>query len=229
MGALRPFPTEEGSEYELSVLEGPEGTLLAGAVDWRSVMNPVRDQGNCGSCWSFATIATVEGRWAVKRSGQQIQLSEQQLVDCSAQNQGCNGGWPSKAFTFLKVYGAQARDKYPYNALRGACKFSSSDIVAKVTNIYKIASVDAALASGPIPVYVQVTNSFRQYSTGVFNGVCGASINHAVTAVGYGSENGKYYFIVRNSWGAGWGEQGYIRILIGGNCPLYKDVYITTN
>ena len=123
LGAVRPMPSEDGSEWAIEPLEAPEGTLLAGAVDWTSIMNPVRDQGNCGSCWAFATIASVEGRWAIKRQGEKLALSEQQLVDCSAQNQGCNGGWPSKAFTFLKVYGAQDRTQYPYNAFRGACKF----------------------------------------------------------------------------------------------------------
>jgi hypothetical protein len=78
----------------------------------------------------------VEGRWAVKRFGLQISLSEQQLVDCSAQNMACNGGMPSKAFKFLKIYGAQSRDQYPYTAIKGACKYDASKIVAKVTNVY---------------------------------------------------------------------------------------------
>lgn len=84
LGAVRPHAGEDGSEYDLELMEAPEGDLLAGEVDWRSSMNPVRDQGNCGSCWAFATIATVEGRWSIKRGGQQISLSEQLLVDCSA-------------------------------------------------------------------------------------------------------------------------------------------------
>jgi hypothetical protein len=124
LGIVKPMAYEEESQFKLTELEAPSGDYLAGSVDWRGNMNPVRDQGNCGSCWSFATIATVEGRWSVKRGGQLIQLSEQQLVDCSAQNNACNGGWPPKAFTFLKVYGAQSRDEYPYNAVKGACKFS---------------------------------------------------------------------------------------------------------
>jgi hypothetical protein len=69
LGGVPPLPSEEGSEFSIAELEGPSGDLLAGAVDWTSYMNPVRDQGNCGSCWSFATIATVEGRWAIKRGG----------------------------------------------------------------------------------------------------------------------------------------------------------------
>jgi C1A family cysteine protease len=113
--------------------------------------------------------------------------------------------------------------------VRGACKYQSSAVVAKVNNIYQINALDSALASGPVPVYVQVTNSFRQYGSGIFNGVCGSAINHAVTAVGYGVENGKTYFIIRNSWGTGWGEAGYIRILANGNCGVYKNVYPTVN
>lgn len=92
-----------------------------------------------------------------------------------------------------------------------------------------MSTADVALASGPIPVYVQVTNSFRLYAGGIFNGGCGSAINHAVTAVGYGSSAGNTYWIIRNSWGAGWGEQGYIRVLSGGYCGIYKDVYPTTN
>ena len=118
-------------------------------------MNPVRDQGNCGSCWAFAAIATVEGRWSVKRGGQAIQLSEQQLVDCSAQNDGCNGGLPSKALSFFKSYGAQDRSEYPYTGVRGGCKYKASSVVAKVTGLYNIGSTaDKALATGPISVTV---------------------------------------------------------------------------
>ena len=86
LGAVRPLPTEEGSEWELEKLEAPHGELLGGGVDWTSYMNSIRDQGSCGSCWAFATIATVEARWTIKHSGQRISLSEQQLVDCSSQN-----------------------------------------------------------------------------------------------------------------------------------------------
>jgi C1A family cysteine protease len=193
---------------------------LQDAVDWRSkgAVNPVKNQGACGSCWTFGAIATVEGAHFIK-SGKLLSLSEQEIVDCDKTSYGCRGGWQSHAFTWLESHGAELETDYPYTARDGTCKWSSSKAQFEVTG-YKnvpsnsVSALKAAIAQQPVTVTIEADKSvFQQYRSGVLNSTsCGTQLDHAVAAVGYGSEGGQDYYIVRNSWGTGWGDQGYIKI-----------------
>jgi C1A family cysteine protease len=199
-----------------------------GGVDWRGYMNPVRDQGQCGSCWAFASVATTEGRYAIKHGGSKVALSEQQLVDCSRSvgNQGCNGGWASKALQWLQSNGANARSAYPYTARDGSCKKGLA-VAARITGVSGVSNAKNAIAGGPVAVYVQAQSGFMSYGGGIFNGVCG-QYDHAVTAVGWGTSGNTEYWIIRNSWGSGWGEAGHIRVQINGNCRITFDSFPST-
>jgi len=209
---------------EVPVVEETALQQANGPVDWRSQMNAIRDQGQCGSCWAFATIGTLEGRYAIKH-GSKVALSEQQLVDCNTACYGCNGGWASRSFTYLQSKGSQSRDSYAYTARDGSCRYNAQAVVAKVSGVSGVADAKNALAGGPVAIYLQAgTNGFMSYGGGIFNGACG-QYDHAVTLVGWGSQNGVDYWIVRNSWGSGWGEQGHIRIQINGNCRITFDSF----
>ena len=210
---------------ELKVQHSHSENVYAGTpVDWRSKMNAVKNQGQCGSCWSFAATATIEGRYAIKK-GSKVVLSEQQMVDCATACNGCSGGWASRALQYVQSAGGQMSSaSYPYRGVKGACRFSSSSVQAKVSAVYGIADAKAALASGPIAVYLDAGSAFQSYGGGIFNGYCG-QYNHAVTAVGWGSTGASEYWIIRNSWGSSWGEAGHIRIAINGSCRITFDSY----
>ena len=204
----------------------PQEPVVRGGtpVDWRSKMNPVRNQGSCGSCWSFAATAAFEGRYAIKK-GSKVELAEQQMVDCSTANGGCGGGWSSKALQYIQTIGGQmSRASYPYTGVKGSCKFSASKVAAKISAVSGVAVAKSAVASGPVAVYLEAGATFQGYGGGIFNGVCG-QYNHAVTVVGWGASGASEYWIIRNSWGTGWGESGHIRVLIGGNCRITFDSY----
>jgi len=196
---------------------------LPASVDWREkgAVNAVKDQGQCGSCWAFSSIAAIEGHHAVK-TGNLLSLSEQQLVDCSKNgNEGCNGGDMSLAFQYAETEGLELEADYPYEGVDGSCRATAAKEKVKVTAdnavpVNDAAQLKAAIAEGPVSVAIEAdTMVFQFYSGGIFNSdSCGTNLDHGVAAVGYGSENGSDYYIVRNSWGSWWGEQGYIRIAV---------------
>lgn len=203
------------------------GAGLPASVDWRQkgVVNPVRDQGQCGSCWAFATTANAESVWAISR-GQLLDLSEEFLVDCATGvgyfNMGCNGGQPDSAFKYMINNGQCTEASYPYKAgttkTAGSCQKCTSASVSfsscsDVTSNDQV-SLAAAVAKRPVVVAIEAdTRYFQSYSGGILDSTaCNTNLDHAVEIVGYGSENGKDYWIVRNSWSSSWGEQGYVRI-----------------
>ncbi|KAF7830595.1 low-temperature-induced cysteine proteinase-like [Senna tora] len=199
------------------------GQKLPDSIDWRKegAVAEVKDQGSCGSCWAFSTIAAVEGINKIV-TGDLISLSEQELVDCdTSYNEGCNGGLMDYAFEFIiKNGGIDSEKDYPYKGLGSRCDTYRKN-KAKVVAIDGYEDVPAndedalknAVANQPVSIAIEGGGrDFQLYDSGVFTGSCGTSLDHGVTAVGYGSENGLDYWIVKNSWGSSWGERGYIRM-----------------
>ncbi|PON67191.1 Cyseine protease [Trema orientale] len=195
---------------------------LPDSVDWRhnGAVNPVKNQGSCGSCWAFSTVAAVEGVNKIV-TGELVSLSEQELVDCDrAYNSGCDGGLMDYAFEFIINNGGIAtEDDYPYAGTNGHCDVSRAN--EKVVTIDGYEDVPAndenalrkAVAHQPVSVAIEAGGrAFQLYESGVFTGECGSQLDHGVVAIGYGTENGVDYWLVRNSWGTSWGEDGYIKI-----------------
>ncbi|KAK6476970.1 pro-cathepsin H-like [Huso huso] len=206
------------------------------SVDWREKGNfvtPVKNQGPCGSCWTFSTTGCLESVVAIA-SGKLPLLSEQQLVDCAQDfnNHGCKGGLPSQAFEYIQYNkGLMTEDGYPYTGQDGTCKFKpelAAAFVKEVVNITKydeMSMVDAVARFNPVSMAYEVTSDFMHYRDGVYTStVCHNTtdtVNHAVLAVGYGEESGTPYWIVKNSWGPYWGMKGYFYIERGRNmCGL---------
>jgi len=199
-----------------------EGDDLPESVDWRAkgAVVGVKDQGGCGSCWAFSTIAAVEGINQIV-TGDLISLSEQELVDCDkAYNQGCNGGLMDYAFEFIiKNGGVDTEKDYPYQEKDGQCdQYRKNANVVSIDDYEDVPTEDEkalqkAVAHQPISVAIEAgSRPFQLYKSGILSGACGTALDHGVTVVGYGTEGGKDYWIVRNSWGANWGESGYLRM-----------------
>jgi len=186
--------------------------------DWRSAggVNSVKNQGGCGSCWAFgATAGTEHAHW--RASGSLLNLSEQQLVDCSPYDHGCNGGFHTNAWTYLRSHPQMLTSQYPYTGRAGSCRASGGSVTVSGWQSVSRGSVSqhkAALNTGVVSIALAAGNSqFQMYRSGILDSTaCPTQIDHAVAMVGYGNEGGKDYWIVRNSWGSGWGDRGYIRI-----------------
>jgi len=201
------------------VLPVDDGAELEDAVDWttRGAVNPIKNQGQCGSCWAFSTVGTLESAWQIS-NGALYSLAEQQLVDCDRSDSGCSGGWPHTAYdSYVSRHGYCSESSYRYTARDGSCQDYSCDVkipqggVTGHNNVGSSSSgLKSALARQPVSVTVNA-GQLQLYSNGVVTGSCSGQINHAVIAVGYGTD-GLDYFKIRNSWGTGWGEGGYIRL-----------------
>jgi cathepsin L len=219
-------------------------TTLPASIDWRTknAVTPVKNQGICGSCWTFGTTGAMEGQIAIK-TGKLVRLSEQHLVSCATPlygQQGCDGGIPIYAFDFAKDNGGlQTEAAYPYveqntpeTSPAAKCRLppitkrvsqagTSTGNSVIITRNSEAALQTAVATAGPVSVAIHVPDgpSFFQYSGGVYSNpiAVGQQPNHAVLVVGYGTENGKDFWIVKNSWADTWGEKGYIRIARNAN------------
>ena len=191
-------------------------------VDWRSAgaVTPVKDQKACGSCWSFSTTGALEGAHFIA-SGELLSLSEQQLMDCSWKfgNLSCGGGLMDSAFNYAKTTPITTEAQYPYTAMfHTSCGYVAGTGKVQVSSYYDVTLNSAqalkdAIALGPVSVAIQANEpAFQYYTSGIITSGCGTSLDHGVLAVGYGSENGVEYTIVKNSWGPSWGESGFVRI-----------------
>jgi len=198
-------------------------TSLPESVDWRTkgYVTPVKNQGQCGSCWAFSAVATMEGAH-FNKTGKLVSLSEQNLVDCVKQDYGCGGGLPIDGINYvIKNGGIDTEQSYKYTARDGRCHFQKSHIGATFTGAKQLppqnehALQKAVAKVGPISVGIDASHmSFQLYQSGVYNEASCSStqLDHGVAVVGYGTEDGKDYYLVKNSWGSSWGEKGYIKM-----------------
>jgi len=231
-GLSRPMVTDEPLEIHAAPADV---STLAASIDWTTLgaVTPVKDQGQCGSCWSFSATGAMEGAYKNKH-GSLPSFSEQQFVDCdNRQNggtdMGCNGGLMDSAFKWATKNGGICTESgYPYvsgtTKTAGTCKTTCSKVSSSAPSGFVDVTVnsDSALMSAlninPVSVAIEAdTKEFQLYKSGVFTATCGYNLDHGVLAVGYGTDaaSGKDFYKVKNSWGTGWGEAGYIRFVRG--------------
>lgn len=222
-GAIPP-PAKDGLPYLGRVQETES---LADSMDWTTLgaVTPVKDQGQCGSCWSFSATGAMEGSYQVA-SSHLVSLAEQQLVDCDTAtgNEGCNGGWPYLSMTYASINGACKESSYPYRAADGTCTQSSCSLALQpgtVTGYMDVSQTTAGLMSalqhGPVSITIDASSwAFQLYSTGVMDTACRNQIDHAVLATGYDTDSdGTPFWRVKNSWGTTWGDAGYFNLARG--------------
>jgi C1A family cysteine protease len=204
----------------------------AAAFDWRSSgkVSPVKNQGQCGSCWAFATAATIESAYLIKFN-QLVTLSEQNLLDCAYAQNTCAGGYVYKAMEYARDNGLERDSDYRYEMRRGTCRNNGGTYHARISGYERLymqqdeVIKNALAAHGPMVAHINADgDDFKQYRGGIITGGSTA-INHAVTLIGWGPG----YWIVKNSWSASWGEQGFFRIASGRNVRnINNDLYYPT-
>ncbi|KAG5191392.1 hypothetical protein JKP88DRAFT_231214 [Tribonema minus] len=244
-GLGRPMPTKPATPFRTQVEAMPETARrldvddeeVPDEVDWRKkgAVTPVKDQGSCGSCWSFSTTGSMEGAYFLKTK-KLVSFSEQMLVDCDSYDSGCGGGLMDFSFHWIQENGGIcAEADYPYEAINDQCKSDACKVVPG-TNVASWVDVDQdmkslmkAVKKQPVSVAIEADESaFQFYSGGVLMNGCGTSLDHGVLLVGYGTtEDGVDYWTLKNSWGPSWGDAGYIRVLRGapqegGECGILQ-------
>jgi len=225
-----------GGLPKVGVHQAMDGEVAADSIDWVEIgaVTPVKNQGQCGSCWSFSTTGAIEGAWAMA-TGNLVSLSEQQFVDCSKENHGCNGGNAEYAFEFAEGQAICTEETYPYHASESSCAPGGCTVGVPSNGVTGYTDVDqteaafvSALNNQPVSIAIEADkDAFMSYTSGVLQELCGTQLDHGVLAVGYGSDNGVEYWKVKNSWGGSWGESGYIRLLRGkggmGECGILAE------
>lgn len=218
------FKPSKGSSAGKTSFRYENVKAVPASTDWRKkgAVTPIKNQGQCGSCWAFSAVAAAEGITKLS-TGKLISLSEQELVDCDVKgvDQGCNGGEMDDAFKFImKNKGLTTESSYPYTGSDDTCNAkAAASHAASITGYEDVpknseAALLKAVANQPVAVAIDAGGfAFQLYSSGVFDGDCGTDLDHGVAAVGYGTaSDGTKYWLVKNSWGTTWGEEGYIRM-----------------
>jgi len=212
---------------EAPLAEGVLYANLPASFDWRAQnkVTPVKNQGSCGSCYTFSSCAAVEAAYAIKNN-QFISLSEQNILDCSSntkyQNNGCNYGYLNQAFQYILDNGVELSNAYPYAGRLAACQNSATQSHVRISGYNRVGTGDldmmnAVYSHGPISVSVDSSgNDFMLYKGGIIS-TGTQKINHFILLVGWGTQNGVDYWIVKNSWSTSWGEAGYGRLIRGKN------------
>ncbi|KAG9489493.1 hypothetical protein GDO78_005462 [Eleutherodactylus coqui] len=204
--------------------------------DWRdsNCVTHVKNQGHCGSCWAFATVGVFESHHCIKTK-ELINFSEQQLVDCDTGNDGCCGGLPEKAMAYVTKHGIMKSQDYEYADKQFNCLYKPDNSLAFNVSKYYLLPGEENMAmsvafDGPISVGIDASDDFSMYCNGIFDGDCSTEPNHAVIVVGYGTEHDQAsgedtdYWIIKNSWSADWGEEGYVRMKRNENkCGIGSD------
>lgn len=216
---------------DVDAIDYASGKKLPSEFDWVPTghVSPVKNQGQCGSCWSFSATGVIESHLSIYKN-ETVLLSEQELVDCSWMygNMGCGGGMPSRAYRYVKRFGLSTEAEYAYDAKGHMCKTLTHQYDEKyritgwknITPFNETRLVELLVNVGPISVGIDASSKeFRFYKTGVMD-TCGLTINHAVLLVGYGTEEGQDYFKIKNSWDTTYGDQGYIKISRGKHVPM---------
>jgi C1A family cysteine protease len=218
------------SQFE-SLLDLKSVPFLQGnrSIDWvnHGVVTPVKNQGQCGSCWSFSTTGNIEGQWALAGNNL-ISLSEQELVSCSTNNDGCNGGMMDNAFVWLlrtKNGWITSEDSCPYVSGDGSvpqCNYLRTSLrAAKITGYLNLPHDEKDMADwlyqhGPVSIGVDAS-SWQYYTGGIMTNCESTQVDHGVLLVGFDEKHNPPYWIIKNSWGPDWGESGYIRVEMGTN------------
>jgi len=223
----------EGSDTPTLGVHSWQGETLADSIDWttQGVVTPVKDQGQCGSCWAFSTTGALESGFKL-HSGNLVSFSEQQFVDCDGfPNLGCNGGNMMFALRYSKKADICTEASYPYEATGGSCRKSGCTVGMKsgtVTGLQAVAplignakdeDMKSALQIQPLSIAIEADQDiFQHYKSGTITGSCGTKTDHGVLAVGYGTDSEGYaYWKVKNSWGSSWGDDGYVMLVQGKN------------
>lgn len=214
---LNPLPRTPSE----NVMVDEEFKPVNGDIDWtaKGKVSPVKNQGQCGSCWAFSAVGVLES-FELIRSNQTVSLSEQQLVDCSKSygNQGCNGGWNYKGLAYVKDHGLTTTVNYPYTAKTGTCKTQGGSFhISSVPTVKGCSDLQNSVMNHPVGVSCDASN-WSRYSSGVFSN-CKTSLNHDILLVGMSST----YWKIKNSWGSTWGEHGFIRLAPGNTCGICID------
>ena len=228
LGAI--VPKDWSSKKMRAVKLAP--VALPAKFSWQGKITPIRNQGGCGSCWSFSAQASIADVLALHGKGS-LDLSEQFPVSCDKTSYGCQGGWPTNAFELIQNEGDVLEKDFPYKAVDMRCP-------ASLPHIYKVANYvtlsegvadteqvkQAIFQYGPVSVAVAVAGNFGNYKSGIYNESSSGGINHAVNLVGWDETEKPYHWIMRNSWGESWGENGFMRIAYGSRKIGYATTYV---